>query len=673
MEDLLDLSLIVKGFSGVADSLAALTAFETLSGDNQYFCERCNGKVDALKGMKLRSVPPLLIVPLMRFEYDVNQDTRVKNTGRFPFPLVLDLAPHCEATNAAAPTGDALQAALATVIPAQAPADAKEKQRIPAGEDFLEIGPEDSASPMLYDLFSVVIHRGSQAGFGHYHALIRDVCPGEKRPQQAPAEGEAPYDPALARFGRWYDFDDSRVTEIPVTAIAKQYGGRSECAYMLVYRRRQQAAAPVSEQSLAAPHTFDAEIKEGNEAVAEERRVYDESLHFADIYVCVGQHFKLENGALFDRGPRDPEPAADAALTKVMLNVDIRHPVQRLKERVKEFFGDAVPDVAQLQLHELQTRAGRVHIGKAVGPNEASLGDVGVNKDHVRLLAWDGKTLGAHEYRAEAAEITFKVKYFMAEDDISEFDVTTNEAAPLSEVMHQLQELTGIPPEHQYVCRLAWKEAQHLRDPKQTAFELALFDGCIMSLERCENPSQTFASLAAASVKQNTNVIEVYAIDRVSGADPPPNLTIHIQKDAPLVELKREILKQLPADKVVPLEECRLRRYQLGGAMGSVYAILLPLSGPVRWRVSRRPQLRRRASRAATERHHSEHVCDSGQGSGALDGEDQAAVPRRLGRQAQRRHLRRRRRADMDRRQVVRGNRDSGERLRLLSTQSGLI
>ena len=575
MEDLLDLSLIVKGFSGVADSLAALTAFETLSGDNQYFCERCNGKVDALKGMKLRSVPPLLIVPLMRFEYDVNQDTRVKNTGRFPFPLVLDLAPHCEATNAAAPTGDALQAALATVIPAQAPADAKEKQRIPAGEEFLEIGPEDSASPMLYDLFSVVIHRGSQAGFGHYHALIRDVCPGDKRPQQAPAEGEAAYDPALARFGRWYDFDDSRVTEIPVTAIAKQYGGRSECAYMLVYRRRQHAAAaPVTEQGLAAPHTFDAEIKEANEAVAEERRAYDESLHFADVYVCGGQHFKLENGALFDRGPRDPEPAADAALTKVMLSVDIRHPVQRLKERVKEFFGDAVPDVAQLQLHELQTRAGRVHIGKAVGPNEATLGDAGVNKDHARLLAWDGKTLGAHEYRAEAAEITFKVKYFMAEDDISEFDVTTNEAAPLSEVMQQLQELTGIAPEHQYVCRLAWKEAQHLRDPKQTAFELALFDGCIMSLERCENPSQAFASLAAASVKQNTNVIEVYAIDRVSGADPPPNLTIHIQKDAPLVELKREILKQLPADKVVPLEECRLRRYQLGGAMGSVYVTL---------------------------------------------------------------------------------------------------
>lgn len=39
-------------------------------------------------------------------------------------------------------------------------------------------------------------------------------------------------------FGRWFDFNDSRVEGIPITKIATQYAGKSECAYMAIYRRR---------------------------------------------------------------------------------------------------------------------------------------------------------------------------------------------------------------------------------------------------------------------------------------------------------------------------------------------------------------------------------------------------------------------------------------------------
>jgi hypothetical protein len=40
----------------------------------------------------------------------------------------------------------------------------------------LEIGPIDQFGDSIYNLFSVVIHRGGNAGFGHYHAYIRDVA-----------------------------------------------------------------------------------------------------------------------------------------------------------------------------------------------------------------------------------------------------------------------------------------------------------------------------------------------------------------------------------------------------------------------------------------------------------------------------------------------------------------
>lgn len=42
---------------------------ELLCGDNQYFCERCDAKVDATRQMRLRSLPPYLCLSLQRFVF----------------------------------------------------------------------------------------------------------------------------------------------------------------------------------------------------------------------------------------------------------------------------------------------------------------------------------------------------------------------------------------------------------------------------------------------------------------------------------------------------------------------------------------------------------------------------------------------------------------------------
>ena len=36
----------------------------------------------------------------------------------------------------------------------------------------------------------------------------------------------------------WYLFDDSNVTAVPNTQITNKFGGTSECAYMLLYRKK---------------------------------------------------------------------------------------------------------------------------------------------------------------------------------------------------------------------------------------------------------------------------------------------------------------------------------------------------------------------------------------------------------------------------------------------------
>jgi ubiquitin carboxyl-terminal hydrolase 4/11/15 len=61
---------------------------------------------------------------------------------------------------------------------------------------------------MIYELYGVVNHYGSMGG-GHYTAFCRNFL-----------------------NNRWYEFDDSRVSEInPKSAV-------SESAYVLFYRRK---------------------------------------------------------------------------------------------------------------------------------------------------------------------------------------------------------------------------------------------------------------------------------------------------------------------------------------------------------------------------------------------------------------------------------------------------
>mmetsp|Transcript_27430 Transcript_27430/g.27060 ORF Transcript_27430/g.27060 Transcript_27430/m.27060 type:complete len:104 (+) Transcript_27430:626-937(+) len=97
-----------------------------LSGENQYFCENCKEKCDAMRCTRIKQLPPILTFSLNRIAFDTQKLQRVKVTDNFEFPLELDLSAFVE----------------------------KEKK---------------------YELFAVIIHYGAGSGIGHYHAYIRDV------------------------------------------------------------------------------------------------------------------------------------------------------------------------------------------------------------------------------------------------------------------------------------------------------------------------------------------------------------------------------------------------------------------------------------------------------------------------------------------------------------------
>ncbi|XP_026161733.1 ubiquitin carboxyl-terminal hydrolase 40 isoform X2 [Mastacembelus armatus] len=143
-EDFLDLTVCVCGVSCLEEALWNMFVEEELfEGNNLYRCAQCDRLVTAAKSAKLKKLPPFMTMSLLRFSFDFAKCERYKETGRYSFPLTINLRPFCEQAD---------------------------------GED----------SDYSYELFSVIIHKGGCYG-GHYHVYIRDI---DQLGQWEPSEEE---------------------------------------------------------------------------------------------------------------------------------------------------------------------------------------------------------------------------------------------------------------------------------------------------------------------------------------------------------------------------------------------------------------------------------------------------------------------------------------------------
>lgn len=57
-----------KRIRNVQDALSAFARTESLTGEEQWFCERCATHVDATKHISVWRTPPVLVIHLMRFK-----------------------------------------------------------------------------------------------------------------------------------------------------------------------------------------------------------------------------------------------------------------------------------------------------------------------------------------------------------------------------------------------------------------------------------------------------------------------------------------------------------------------------------------------------------------------------------------------------------------------------
>lgn len=65
-------------YTSLREALCGFVEPETLNGNNQYFCSKCQKKCDALKGLKFVSFPKILTLQLKRFDFDYLTMRRIK-------------------------------------------------------------------------------------------------------------------------------------------------------------------------------------------------------------------------------------------------------------------------------------------------------------------------------------------------------------------------------------------------------------------------------------------------------------------------------------------------------------------------------------------------------------------------------------------------------------------
>ncbi|CAI8010592.1 Ubiquitin carboxyl-terminal hydrolase 24, partial [Geodia barretti] len=198
-ESFLSVSLPVKSRS-LQESLKEHVKGEMLEGENAYLCEKCQEKRDTLKRMCFKTLPPVMVVHLKRFDYDWEANRAIKFDDFFEFPWMLDMEPY---------TAQGIQA--------------RDKEEPPL-------------PPQMYDLVGIVVHSG-QASAGHYYSFIKEksylgsqldptIIPEEPEIEEEDSAHLQPSAPPTS--GRWLRFNDTKVEQFMMSNAALEaecFGG----------------------------------------------------------------------------------------------------------------------------------------------------------------------------------------------------------------------------------------------------------------------------------------------------------------------------------------------------------------------------------------------------------------------------------------------------------------
>jgi hypothetical protein len=258
-----------KAMQSLTECIEMFLKPELLDGDNQYYAEKFEKKVDAIKGLKFGKLPPIMSVQLKRFVYDFsgNYVVQKKLNDQVKFPMVLNMNKYVatrrvkkvqesagEGEEGSEPVvaieevnNDEFEEFLRLQMeklkndrpqPANSSSMGEEKKTSAEEESHELKGIDEEAAKTttttaapdhdvvydslskeeitklveehgeyVYELYAVLIHSGAISG-GHYYAYIKDL-----------------------NSGKWYNFNDSSVTVIDEKTVQEAWGGTYKSSY----------------------------------------------------------------------------------------------------------------------------------------------------------------------------------------------------------------------------------------------------------------------------------------------------------------------------------------------------------------------------------------------------------------------------------------------------------
>ncbi|EFA79650.1 peptidase C19 family protein [Heterostelium album PN500] len=599
-----DIPIPIKGFKTLEDSLKAFVTPEVLDGDNKYSCDDCNEKVKANFGAKLGQLPPILVLPLRRFDFDYQRGSRVKITSQFEFPMELDMTPY---------TSD---------------------------YSLHEKNPDTVPKPdeQLYELFAVLIHSGGAYG-GHYHAYIKDITKQgvieinqpttesttvttttpvnsettttttsttnatetseSAAPQQTTnsletgAESQLPVEvksngqnhhaqknnkskknkidvPHV--YSGWFDFNDSTVTPIPDSYIAKQFGNKTESAYMLIYRSKDLKTDKSSDIPL---HLVD-EMNRFNTSLEEQRMSYDLTMNTMFVNPRFFNEFDIVDNALVEKNNLQP--------SELSLALDVGFSVQDLYSHIRKTYEDRIDHTSKLVIQEIIVKEGRV----TLLPPLSSVSSTNIKKTGLRegcsLLIWRG----ANAEGITTPPINFTVDYYPAvRVDVSDasssvtghkqqFNLSIERDATFAELLKLVAQSCQLPVASLAVYRNSANQLLLLEDdmPNVPLID-RVYNGIGLLVE--DNSLKFEESALRQEFEMNRFKIQLYVSDRIDNIDNDNDsfttnkpITIHCDPKSTIHQVKEIILDMTrPADKAYLLRSTVIRKTQRGGSPGS--------------------------------------------------------------------------------------------------------
>ncbi|KAF2367775.1 Peptidase C19 ubiquitin carboxyl-terminal hydrolase [Trinorchestia longiramus] len=218
---------------------------EQLSSGDAWHCPSCDRKEQGVKRLMLWSAPQILVLHLKRFRQNsLNSNSSSKLNTFVSFPLTdVDISEYVAQRNSYTTCATAKQS-----ITKSSPENCKKKSGANNTDDSKDktittvsnVGSgvwspwrkpkrlyqqQQLEDKHVYDLYAVCNHHGKDLQGGHYTAVCHN-----------PSSGE------------WYEFDDSRVKQIPEDKVVTQD------AYLLFYQRRQSNDGPCATTVLNKEH-----------------------------------------------------------------------------------------------------------------------------------------------------------------------------------------------------------------------------------------------------------------------------------------------------------------------------------------------------------------------------------------------------------------------------------